>query len=161
MLERLAPQVGAMMISANRHLDDYRAFGVPVLVDERADFAGPLAGLLSGLAACRTPWLATTPCDAPGFPPDLVARLASTVEARRASIAIASTNTAQGPRLQPVFALVHASLQTNLRAFVEAGGSRVREWMQRHSCLEVAFEDEAAFANLNTLDDLRSDTGHA
>ena len=157
MIDRLAPQVGPMMVSANRHLDDYRAFGVEVEVctDETADFGGPLAGLLSGLTRCRTPFLASVPCDAPAFPADLVARLAQALERPSAQIAIASVMTPEGPRLQPVFAMLSVALEPSLREFTRQGGAKVREWMSRHDAIEVPFHDPAAFANFNTLDDLR------
>ena len=78
---RLAPQVGHVMINANRNLAAYESFGVPVWPDALPDFAGPLAGFLAGLERCETPYLATLPCDSPLFPVDLVARLAAALEA--------------------------------------------------------------------------------
>ena len=74
-LMRLRPQVGEVMINANRNLAAYEAFGVPVWPDVLADYAGPLAGFLTALERCETPWLVTVPCDTPLFPHDLVARL--------------------------------------------------------------------------------------
>src|ERR1700679_3295306 len=75
-LERLRPQVAALMLNANRNLAAYQAMGVPVWQDETPDFPGPLAGMLAGLEHCDTPYLVTVPCDSPNFPTDLVARLA-------------------------------------------------------------------------------------
>ena len=63
------------MINANRNLAAYEAFGVPVWPDVLADYAGPLAGFLTGLERCETRWLVTVPCDTPLFPLDLVERL--------------------------------------------------------------------------------------
>ncbi|MFP4595882.1 molybdenum cofactor guanylyltransferase, partial [Ralstonia sp.] len=48
-LMRLSPQVGHVLINANRNLAAYESFGVPVVVDSMPDFAGPLAGILAGL----------------------------------------------------------------------------------------------------------------
>ena len=76
-LRRLQSQVGACLLNANRHQDRYAAFGVPVVSDEMPDFAGPLAGFVTALRHCQTPWLVTVPCDSPLFPVDLVARLAA------------------------------------------------------------------------------------
>ena len=90
-LMRLAPQVGHAMINANRNLGAYEAMGVPVWPDGLADFAGPLAGFLVGLERCETPWLVTVPCDSPGFPEDLVLRLAAAAQAQGAELAMAST----------------------------------------------------------------------
>ena len=81
-LMRLAPQVGEVMINANRNLGAYESFGVPVWPDALPDYAGPLAGFLTGLERCETPYLVTVPCDTPLFPHDLVARLAEGAGAR-------------------------------------------------------------------------------
>src|SRR5438105_6653472 len=95
-LMRLAPQVGHMMINANRNLGAYDAFGVPVWPDALPDYPGPLAGFLAGLERCETPYLVTVPCDTPDFPPDLVQRWASARVAQDAEPAIAATRSAAG-----------------------------------------------------------------
>ena len=82
-LLRLAPQVGEMMINANRNLAAYESMGVPVWPDALPDYPGPLAGFLAGLERCETPYLVTVPCDSPLFPDDLVARLAARARRRR------------------------------------------------------------------------------
>ncbi len=64
-LDALAPQVEQIIINANRNLDEYGAFGLPVITDASRDFLGPLAGIASGLAAARTEWVAIAPCDSP------------------------------------------------------------------------------------------------
>lgn len=150
-LNRLRPQVGPLILSANRHLDAYAAFGVPVLPDADAEFAGPLAGMLAGLTHCTTPFLATVPCDAPLFPLDLVERLAAV----DADIVVATAPDDQGvQRLQPVFCLLRADLRSSLAQFLANGGRKVGQWMAQHHCERVAFGEAAAFANANTLDEL-------
>ena len=67
-LLRLGPQVGEMMVNANRNLAAYESLGVPVWPDALPDYPGPLAGFLTGLERCTTPFLATVPCDSPHFP---------------------------------------------------------------------------------------------
>jgi len=154
-LDRLAPQVGRCAINANRNLDRYATFGVPVWPDPLEDFPGPLAGLLAGLAMCETPWLLTVPCDAPLFPRDLAARLALAIEAEGAQLAIASCDGLEDERLQPVFCLMHRSLQADLRRYLDEGGRKVERWTARQRRAVVAFDEAAAFANVNTLAELR------
>jgi molybdopterin-guanine dinucleotide biosynthesis protein A len=150
-LERLRPQVGNLMLSANRHLADYAAFGVPVWPDADAEFAGPLAGMLAGLAHCPTPYLATVPCDAPLFPLDLVARLAAV----DADIVVATATDTDGiQRPQPVFCLLRTDLHASLAQFLAAGGRKVGQWMAQHQCVRVAFGEAQAFFNANTLVEL-------
>src|SRR6185312_1382140 len=75
-MTHLSPQVGTLMMNANRNEETYRAFGVPVYPDEMQGHAGPLAGVQAGLAHCTTPYMVTAPCDSPFLPQDLVQRLA-------------------------------------------------------------------------------------
>ena len=89
-LMRLAPQVGEIMINANRNLGAYESMGVPVWPDSLPDYAGPLAGFLTGLERCETQWLLTVPCDTPLFPLDLAQRLAAAADAHDAEIAMAA-----------------------------------------------------------------------
>ena len=102
---RLAPQVSSMMINANRNLAVYQDFGVPVWPDDPADFAGPLAGILAGLAHCSTAYLLTVPCDTPNFPLDLGARLAEGLIAADADIAVAYSRDGETLMPQPALSL--------------------------------------------------------
>lgn len=144
-LQRLRPQVGPLAVSANRNLQTYAGFGVPVWPDERAGFEGPLAGWLAALRHCRTPWMASVPCDVPGFPLDLVARLGSGVD-DSTDVVIATA----GGRPHPVFALMRASLAPRLEAALHQGERRVMGWVlaQRHA--EVDFPAAEDFRNLNS-----------
>jgi molybdopterin-guanine dinucleotide biosynthesis protein A len=156
-LMRLSAQCGPMLVNANRNLAAYESFGVPVITDSVPDFAGPLAGMLAGLEQCQTAWMATAPCDSPFFPPDLVARLAEAIDAEQADMAIAVTPTDAGKRqLHPVFCLMPAGALDSLVAFLNGGGRKIEAWTGQHRVAEVLFEDDAAFANINTLNELRA-----
>ena len=109
-LLRLQPQVGEVMINANRNLGAYESMGVPVWPDVQSDFPGPLAGVLVGLERCETPYLVTVPCDTPNFPLDLVDRLARALEAESAEIAMAATRESGEVMAQPVFCLLKSEL---------------------------------------------------
>ncbi len=157
---RLAPQVGHVMINANRNLGAYDSFGVPVWPDAIADYPGPLAGFLAGLEHCETPYLVTVPCDTPNFPTDLVARLAAALIAHDARIAMAATRALAGDpdgsvQVQPVFCLMESSLMESLVAFTHSGQRKIDRWTALHRCATVVFDDESAFANANTLQELQ------
>lgn len=155
-LRRLQAQTGAALLSANRNLGAYEAFGVPVWPDDEGG-EGPLAGFLAGLMHCHTPWLLTVPCDTPFFPTDLAVRLAAAAHRDDADIALAA---APDGDLQPVFCLLRASLRDELAAHLRQGGRKVRAWMGQHRCATVRFDqpgdDPGAFANANTLAELRA-----
>jgi molybdopterin-guanine dinucleotide biosynthesis protein A len=148
-LERLAPQVGKIMINANRNLSEYRSMGFPVWPDELPDYPGPLAGMLAGLSHCETPYLATVPCDTPNFPPDLVERLAQGVSEIDGDMATAYTREAG-----KVFCLMKASLRDSLSAFVRSGERKTGLWARAHRSAQVVFDDTADFFNVNTLIEL-------
>jgi molybdenum cofactor guanylyltransferase len=154
-LMRLQLQVGDVMINANRNLAAYESFGVAVWPDPMADYPGPLAGWLAGLEHCSTPYMLTVPCDTPNFPLDLAARLATALVNAQTDIAMASTFEAGKEQLQPVFCLLKTDLLESLVAYLNAGHRKIASWAAQHACVHVPFEDTAAFANANTLDELR------
>ena len=151
-LERLCPQVDAVLVSANANLDRWRAFGHPVLTDLLPDHAGPLAGLHAGLRAAATPRLVTVPCDSPFLPADLVARLAGAMDATGSPVAVARTPA----RTHPVFLMADRSVLAHLESFLETGRRRIDAWYGGLPHVEVEFPDEDAFRNINTPDDLRA-----
>ena len=152
-IERIRPQVGPLMISANRNVDTYRAFGFPVLLDA-ADglepFPGPLAGLLAGLRAAKTRWLAAVPCDAPFLPLDLVGRLVASLGTSRAAMACV------GDRAEPVFCLLQVDLAGDLAAALANGERRAESWLRGVGAAPAVFLLPESFANLNTLQELRA-----
>ncbi len=164
-LLRLQMQEGqhlcATMINANRNLAAYEAFGVPVWADSLDGYAGPLAGFLTGLEHCDTPFLLTVPCDSPLFPLDLLQRLMDELQAEDADIAMASAPEADGAlHPQPVFCLLKTSLVESLVRFTQSGGRKIDAWTAQHRTVLVPFNrpDDAAqaFANANTLQELRA-----
>lgn len=159
-LERLRPQVAQLLVNANRNLQAYAAMGVPVVADPVGDHAGPLAGMLAGLQQCSTPWLATVPCDTPGFPPDLVARLAEAAAREDAQVAMAATRESGpdpgGVQRQPVFCLIRTERLASLEAFVAEGGRKIDRWTAQQRCVQVVFDDAQAFFNANTPQELRA-----
>ena len=152
-LARLVPQVGDVLVNANQNLEQYRAFGHPVIPDEVGGFAGPLAGLHAGLTRASREFVVTAPCDSPFLPPDLVARLATALARAGAQLAVAKTF----DQPHPVFALVRRDALAGLAAFLAGGGRKIDAWYASLNVIEVAFDDEAdAFNNINTPEELRS-----
>ncbi|MEA3393157.1 MAG: molybdenum cofactor guanylyltransferase MobA [Pseudomonadota bacterium] len=163
-LLRLQMQTGQVIINANRNLAAYESFGVPVWPDVLADYAGPLAGFLTGLERCETPYLATVPCDTPRFPLDLVARLAEALEREDANIAMAAAPEQDRDgqimlRTQPVFCLLRVELLESLVDFTHKGGRKIDAWTALHKTVVVPFDrpgdDPLAFSNANTLAELQ------
>ena len=156
--------VGSIMLNANRNLAAYESFGVSVWPDVLADYAGPLAGFLTGLERCETPFLVTVPCDTPLLPLDLVPRLAQALDEQDADIAMvaAPERDKDGQmtlRAQPVFCLMRVDLMESLVEFTQSGGRKIDAWTALHKTVVVPFDlpgdDPKAFCNANTLAELR------
>jgi molybdenum cofactor guanylyltransferase len=150
-LEALQPQVTGLMINANRNLEDYHRYGYPVLSDQLSGYHGPLAGIATGLHACRTDYLVCVPCDSPLLPTDLVQRLYNQLQKDHAELAVAHN----GERLQPVFALLDKTLAPSLDGFLGSGGRKIDQWYAQHRMSTVDFSDlPDTFLNINTPEDM-------
>jgi len=149
----LTPQVGGILINANRNLDQYRRYAYPVIEDMMGEFFGPLVGMASGMQASNTDYLLTVPCDSPFIPPVLAERLFRELEDKRADISVAHDST----RMQPVFALLRKELLPSLMTYLEDGGRKIDTWYAEHRLATTDFSDwPDAFININTPDDKES-----
>lgn len=157
-LDRLRPQVGAVVVNANGDAERFSSFGAPVAADTVDGFAGPLAGVLAGLrwVARHRPearFMVSVASDAPFFPADLVARLVAGAEAAGTPMACAMS---QG-RTHPVFGLWPVDLVEDLDHALRVEDTRkVDAWTNRHGCAAVVFGEEGydPFFNVNRPEDL-------
>ncbi len=155
-IERARPQVGALAINANGDGGRFARYGLPVVPDVIAGYAGPLAGVLTGLewAAAEVPgcvWLASFATDAPFLPHDLVARWLDA--AGDADI----VTVASGGRGHPVFGLWRLDLIADLRrGLVDDGVRKIDAWTGRHRVVTVTYATEPfdPFFNANSPEDL-------
>lgn len=148
-IERLGPQVGALLINANADVQAFATRGVPVVPDAIAGHAGPLAGLHAGLQVAATPWVLTAPCDSPFLPPDLARRLADAVTGST-DLAVVHT----GEQAHPVFMLAARHLFAHLDDFLARGERKIDLWYETLAVVRVDFGDDQPFRNINTPEDL-------
>jgi molybdenum cofactor guanylyltransferase len=149
-LRALRPQVGAVLVNANRNLDRYAAFGHRVIPDRLEGYMGPLAGVASALHCVETEFLLTVPCDAPLVAPDLARRLYEACSAAGADVAVA----ADGRRQQPVFLLLRASVAASLDAYLAGGGRKIDACLGQVRLAEADFSDRPdTFVNVNDPDE--------
>ena len=154
-IQRLSPQVGHLIISANQNLETYREFGCPVFQDEIGGFEGPLAGLQAGLHHTRTPYLITVPCDGPFLPENLVEKLWSGMQSQKADVAVAVTGKGESRRAQTVYCLLKTSLLPDIEHYLQSGQRKMNGWYAARKAVHVPFDDEDAFRNINTPDELQ------
>lgn len=147
----LAPRVGPLLVSANRHIGVYAAYG-EVVPDDPAlgRCVGPLAGVTTALGRINTPWLMVIPVDVANLPMDLVDRLARAAIEGNAAIVYANSGGAH-----PLCMLLHRDVLDGLLLYLQGGGRKVHRWQQLNQAKEVIFEESAhAFFNINTPEDL-------
>ena len=145
-LDLLKPQVGNIIISANRNLSRYARFEFPVVRDEEEGYQGPLAGILAALKQANTDWLLCVPCDVPALPPELVQRLVGALDAQPAELAVVH----DGHKLQPAFTLMSTQLRPSLEDYLNSGERRLGQWCKRHCPALADFSDmPERFANVN------------
>lgn len=150
-IECFAPQVDELLINANRNADAYASFGYRVIPDALPGFAGPLAGLQTGLMSAAHELVATVPCDSPFLPGDLITRMKTALVAEDAQLAVAMV---QG-RAQPVFCLCRRGVLPHLTEFLQQGGRKMDTWYGTLKVVEVKFDHAAdAFTNINTSQEL-------
>ncbi|HXK56765.1 MAG TPA: molybdenum cofactor guanylyltransferase MobA [Gammaproteobacteria bacterium] len=149
-LSAIAPQVGTVIINANRNLNRYAGFGYPVVRDDLQGFQGPLAGFAAAMAAATTPYILTMPCDGPLLPVGYARTMADALESSGAELAVAHS----GERLQPVHALLCRSLEPSLLAYLESGDRKIDLWYRDHRMAIADFSHcPEAFRNINTPDE--------
>lgn len=152
-LDRLAPQASTLFINANRNLDIYETMGHTVVRDEFDNYQGPLAGILSALNHCPTPYLLCAPCDVPALPTDLASRLGTALQQQQGRLAVVH----DGNKLQPAFALIPTQLQGHLRDYMQHGKRRLRAWVGTHRLALADYSDQPrAFTNINDEEALRN-----
>ncbi|WP_459865804.1 molybdenum cofactor guanylyltransferase MobA [Endothiovibrio diazotrophicus] len=148
-LARLTPQVGRVVISANRNLEQYGGYGWPVVADEADHCLGPLAGVVAALGSVTSPFAMVVPCDAPCLPENLVARLASALGEREVALPD------DGERRQYAFALLRSAIRPWLAACLESGNRGLGRCFATRRTIFVDCRDEiGGFRNLNSLNAL-------
>ena len=150
-IDALRGQLDRIIINANRNLDMYRSYALPVIADQSTDFNGPLAGMATCMKAAETEYIITVPCDSPLLPADYVQRMFDTLNEARAEICVAENE----GRLQPVFALLRCTLLDSLTAYLADGGRKIDRWFEMHAMVCADFSDRAEmFINVNTPADI-------
>lgn len=151
MLEVLNGVCSSILISANRNQDIYRHYGYPVIADDQAGFAGPLAGLLAILPLVSDEFTVLVPCDMPCLGHTILPRLLQTLQRSDIDLAIAADDqrihySVAAFRTQPALLA--------LRHTWGEGQRSLRAWQQSLRQDVLQFEDVSLFVNCNTFDNL-------
>lgn len=150
LIEKLRLQSLAILVNANRNQQLYAGFGEAVISDQIDNYQGPLAGFASAMAAVKTDYILSMPCDSPLLVDDYADRFIAAQAKNNAAICVAH----DGERMQPVHALIRVDLLDSLTDFLDSGDRKIDRWYARHDPVLVDFADCAGmFANINTPQD--------
>ena len=160
-IARISPQVEEVILNANGDPARFNHFGLPVVADSIAGFAGPLAGVLAGLdwaAEKGFSHVVSVAADSPFFPPRLVKGLQFACEASHEPLSMVHSPRPDGGYFrQPTFALYDVSMRAHLRMALENGVRKVIQWIEPLGCAHIVFDGfgEDPFFNINTPEDLK------
>lgn len=151
-MQQLSLQVSQIYINANQQRERYLQHSDNVFSDQQTQFLGPLAGMLAAFKTVNKEWLLFVPCDNPTLPKNLVRTLIKAYQQTPAPIIVAH----DGQRMQPLYVMMHQSMQPALEMAIENGHLSVMRWIKAQSFHCANFSDlgPEAFKNLNTRQDL-------
>jgi molybdopterin-guanine dinucleotide biosynthesis protein A len=158
-VDRLKLQVAQVAINTNSDADAYQQNGVPVLRDSFEGYAGPLAGVLTGMEWAHSigaSHVITVAADTPFFPDDLINKMQDALAIGSGQIAIAESCGGEGKYFNhPTFGLWPVDLRDDLRVALTDGVRKVMQWAKPHGVVNVAFNAKPfdPFFNVNTPED--------
>ena len=147
-LASVSSQVDEIIISANRHLEEYASFGYRVISDDNNRFDGPLAGMASAISHCNHDRVLVIPCDMPLLPASLVSTL---VQHSKHSNLVAISN---DNHLQLVF-LMHRNLLDSIKLYLSRGGHSVMRWLDSVDHHIMVLDNVDYFHNINTPEQIQ------
>jgi len=140
----------AVLCAGDRH--GFEAAGAAVVPDLHAG-AGPLAGIEAALVHYRgrAEGVVLLPCDLPGISAREILALVSAFRAGRGRVVVARTSDSLW---HPLCAVVQGGILPEVTAALEAGETGVGKLWGKLGAIEVPFEDDTPFFNVNTPEDL-------
>ncbi len=153
-IDKVRPYGTQLIISCNRHIEQYQSFGHFTCTDQLDNFQGPLAGIHAALPFAKHSLCLVSPCDTPNLPANLVPRLQAALDQHSADIAYPSCN----GRQHYLPALIKTALFDSLSDYLQNSGRSVNGWYKTLSTVTVVFDntEEASFTNINSAQTLKS-----
>ena len=149
-LEALKPQVNTILISANRHIAEYQAYGYPVIEDAHFAGQGPLAGIVNCLPAVKTDLAISIPCDMPFLPDDLLETLLKVRKISSRLLQVPVTD-----QLQSGVVLMPTSVRESIEDALKHKQNAVRAWLSTQEFDQIDFKAAAdRFKNINAFVDI-------
>ena len=148
-LQRLMPQGVPIWLNVNSNAAGYKAYDLPQFSDQHQAFLGPMSGIQAAWRSIESDWIVFVPCDNPNLPQDLIERLMQAYLIDPAPLMVVE----DGQRIQPLYLLMHRSMNLALDQALERSHLSVFRWIQENQHTLVDFSDQPdCFRNLNTIE---------
>lgn len=140
-----------LLISCNRNQASYAGYADRLVADADADFPGPLAGVIAGLAAVRHDWVVLLACDSPLVDQALIDDL------RRLAVANdCAAMVRQGGFWQPMFSVLPRRVLPVLEQAWATGERSLQKALLRETVVGLdCAEGDRRLSNLNSPELLR------
>ena len=147
-IDAVEPLANEIIISANRNIKNYEAYGYRVVPDTDNNYQGPLAGLAAALPYCRNKKIFITPCDMPLLSIEVFQQLSNGLKEQSLCIAEADN------KLQPVF-LMNKKLLASIEQFLKNDQLRLMQWAKAQQPNIARFPASNYFRNFNSINDFQ------
>jgi molybdopterin-guanine dinucleotide biosynthesis protein A len=160
-IERLKPQVSEIIVNANGDNSRFAGYGLPVVADSIAGFAGPLAGVHAALEWVKanrpaTSHVVTVATDTLFLPSDLVQHFLD--EPRQGNTLLVARS---DEGVHPVIGLWPVELASAIESFLKQGSHKVGKFVEDQGAVNVYFPKVEIggtlidpFFNINEPDEL-------
>ena len=149
--EALPSAVKQIIISCNRHPQDYAQYGQTIHdLPSEFSYGGALSGILAALPLCEYDWAIIAPCDLIYYPTDFASsawiKLCDHLQQHPNAAKIAVAH--DGERRQNLCLLIHKNEIDGLIDALKISRA-VRHWLDTRQALDIAWADAHAFLNMN------------
>jgi molybdopterin-guanine dinucleotide biosynthesis protein A len=141
------------LIIVTNDSDSYRDYGVEIIPDLKPGM-GPIGGIESSLMhfADRSDAVIFVPCDLPNITSNELRLLKETFLRSNVPVVYAIT---ENIYCHPLLSVVHNRLLEKVSEAINRDELKVRNVWRQVEAVEVQFEDESAFLNLNSMTDVK------
>ena len=143
--------ISDIVIIANNP-EPYQDYGVKIIADIRESI-GPIGGIEAGLFffAGQSDAVMFVPCDMPNITVKEISALKESFIETESPVVFAETT---GFFWHPLCAVVHNGLVKQVSSAIDCGERKIRNVWRQIKADRVLFDDESAFLNVNTSNDI-------
>ncbi len=157
-IEKLKKNKIEILININENHEQFNRTRLPIVIDKKKGFLGPLAGIHASIDKCiqdypNKEWVFTVPSDTPFLPENILEVFCNKIESNN-EILIARSNN----KIHPVVSMWNVKLLNSLEKELNKNNRKIMTWVEKHNFTFVDFDYKKVdpFFNINTTRDLKT-----